>query len=102
MSCLKIPDFPPTILAANDALLPLTKLSITDYGLCTVVNGNTLNETYTDSKRTNVFAEYFDNRVEAVTPLKVQVFLQTCFSKYYKTAYSRAAADFTRLNCGLM
>ena len=66
--------FPDTILRLSDsALRPWTKFSPTDHGLCAVINGNSMNNTFVANERTEVFSEYLDNRTIDVTPMKIKV-----------------------------
>ncbi len=41
---------------------------MTDYGLCTTVNGNSIRGTFKESERIKKFAELMDRRKERVTP----------------------------------
>ena len=71
---LKIPKLPKTILSQSNAELEsLTKQSMTDYGLCTVINGDVLRNSYSPSNRTRALSEFFDNRTSAATPIKIEV-----------------------------
>ena len=58
---------------SNDDLKPLIKHSLTDYGLCVVLNGNSINQTFALNERMAAFTKFFDNRTAKVKPLKIKV-----------------------------
>ncbi len=65
--------FLPTILKypeSNHALKDTAVSTITDYGICTAVNSNSIKQTFAENQRINTLAEFLDRRHGEVTPVK--------------------------------
>ena len=71
---LQEPLFPPMVVSASDKYIPTIRTSLTDMGLCTTINSNTIKETFNISNYEEIqpFAEILDLSTTQTSPLQVK------------------------------